>query len=341
MNRPYLQQSKPKRILNFLVPEPYVNFDLTRPPGISNPGGGVAIKYARVEEAGGDEYECRRIAHVEDIEGDIVFAEWQWFSIYGVNLIDQMKDFLSFDGLKIVYGSECHALGWARALIDKLVEGADAFTHNCEYQRNLYSTMGIYSSRFVCDPISEEKFVPTKRKQKRIVCLGQVGEMKRSRLLVELFGIFRGTSIQTAYLGGAGLWGKPEHARKQGMDTQRALEAVCDLYIESTSEEEVASVVNESSAFAHVAHHDVFSGSQIENALAGNITFALTHPVMRERTPYRYKTVEEMALAIIDYPFGEPQHDEDKEAAVEVGMRHGYGAWRAQIADLLWTLRGI
>ena len=57
--------------------------------------------------------------------------------------------------------------GWPRNILGRLIESADLITHNTEYQRHLYQIIGIYNSRFLCDPIPESIFFPDKRNSKR------------------------------------------------------------------------------------------------------------------------------------------------------------------------------
>lgn len=322
-----------KQTLDFLVPSPFVKYDLSRPPGFRNLGSGVGVKYARVEQAGGDNYTCRRISDVSEIESTIIFADWLWF-VVEADPIDQVKSFLALDNkLKIIYGSELCVLGWSLNLLHRLLEGVDLVTYNTHYQRKLYRTRGIYNSRFLCDPIPEQTFFPIDEKERRLVCVGQISEAKRSDAVLKIFSELQG-NVETAYIGGNFVWGA-NHNKADG-DLHQSIQGIADIFIENATELEVAKIVNSSSFFAHTAMMDTCSCSQQENSTAGNITFALTHPTMRERTPYCFDTVDELVEVLLEYPeLGSECHTKDVSEALATSESWSYAAWRNQVAQLL------
>ena len=140
--------------IKFLVPSKFAKYDLSRPPGLRNTGGGMGVKYARVEQASRIHF-CQRITSVDEIEpDDIVFADWLWFvASDGIDKVDCVKPFIELPNVKGIYGSELSVLTWAGKLLDQAIANADVITHNTEYQRQLYRVLGIYTSRFWCDPI--------------------------------------------------------------------------------------------------------------------------------------------------------------------------------------------
>lgn len=323
------------QILDFLIPHFCVDYDLSLPPSLSNAGSGVGVKYARVVEAGEPEYLCRRIDNVNDVQSDIVFADWLWFCTgEDEGLIDRIKAFLALENkIKIIYGSELCVLAWSRNVLDRLLSGVNFVTHNTDYQRKMYRILGIYNSMFLCDPIPP-RFTPSSKKERRLVCMGQISEAKRSEAVIDIFTLLSDTDVETVYLGGRLLWGSPNNNR-QANDMQREIKNIADVFIENADEETVTNEVNISSFFGHVAYHDVASCSQQENATAGNITFALTHPTMKERTPYLFDDVETLAEAVSDYTLESEQHNIDKNRAIKISEQWSYQAWNTQIEDIL------
>lgn len=326
--------------IRFLVPEPYHNFDLTRPPGTTNMGSGIGIKYARVEEACATmgDLDAKRIWRVEDAEGaDIVFADWLWFCVGRVNLGYQIDSFLRLPTRKIIYGSEMCALGWARNTLKTLMENVQLITHCCEYQRALYRVAGIYHSAYLSDPVPEHVFTPSPTKRCQLVCMGQISAAKRSEEVVKLFRLLKGSHVRTTYIGNIRMWGS-QHHDKLNNALQEQIANTADIYIPSASQAQVAEVVNESSYFAHVAHHDTACESQQENGSAANVIFGLTHPLMRERTKYRYATIEDMAEDILTYPFGFEQHDDDMTEQLVIADRWSYASFRQQLEGVIATI---
>ena len=322
-------------VLRFLIPEPYHNYDLARPPGTTNLGSGIGIKYARVAEA------CdmaKRIYKVEDAaDADIVFADWLWFCVGRVDREEQVKAFLKLSMPKVIYGSEMCALGWPRNLLRALTNRVELVTHCCDYQRRLYRPMGIYHSAYLSDPVPEHVFCPSPAKRCRLVCMGQISAAKRSEKVVELFQRLKGSHVETVYLGNVRMWGA-QHHDKLNNALQEQIAYAADTYISSASQAQTAEIVNESSFFAHVAHHDTASESQQENTSAANVTFALTHPLMRERTNYRYETIEAMADEILTYPFAMDEHEDDMVEALTVADRWSYASFSKQMEGVIKTL---
>ena len=326
--------------IRFLVPEPYHNYDLSRPPGTSNLGSGIGVKYARVEEACGVYMKtpAKRIWRTEDAEGaDIVFADWLWFCVGRVDRDAQIGAFLKLPMPKAIYGSEMCALGWPRNTVRALVDHVQLVTHCCDYQRRLYRVMEIYHSAYLSDPVPDHIFYPSPKKKCRLVCVGQISEAKRSEKVVELFQRLKGSHVQTVYIGNVRMWGS-QHQSKTNNALQEQIAVNADKYIPSASQAETAQIVNESAYFAHVADHDTASESQQENTSAANVTFALTHPLMRERTKYRYETIDAMADEILTYPFGTEEHEEDMIEALTVADRWSYASFGKQMEGVINTL---
>ena len=330
-------ESKPHPVieLDFLVPRRFAAYDLSRPPGYRNLGSGVGVKYARVEEAGGKQYHCRRTFDISEIKSDIIFADWLWFCL-DADRVEQIKSFLACEAsIKIIYGSELCMLNFPLNELNRLLDPDEniIITHNTAYQRKLYKCRNIYDSRHLCDPIPGHCFFPEAPKQRRLVCMGQINEAKRSDLVLQIFQELKG-EVETMYIGGNLVWGKNKN--RTDAELHLEIQETADIFIENATQAEVAEKVNESAFFAHVAAMDCSSTCQQENATAGNITFALTHPTMKERTPYCFDNVDGLINAIKEYPeLGSEKHRDDMNAALETSQMWTYEAWRSQIANIL------
>ena len=202
-----------KPSLKFLIPSHFVPFNLLQAMGPKNVGGGVALKYARIEEAGHPDFVCKRISSVTEVDpGDIVFADWMWFCVFPDDdkesaPIDQVKAFVELPNRKIIYGSEFCVCTLPRNLIGQAIDGADMILHNCQHLRRLYRAVGIFDSRFLCDPIPQV-FTPSILKTRKVVCVGLISEAKNTQAAASLFEQLKGTGVETVFIGGKSLWGE-------------------------------------------------------------------------------------------------------------------------------------
>ena len=332
--------------MDCLMPYTLAGYDLMKPPGPGNSGGGVATKYARCASIPGG-LNFRRITTVSEVDTDIVWADWLWFSPAYLgdeedNKEQRIRDFLSLDvKFKGISATELNVCTWAnnhrRMLINGVddLKGVDCITHVNDYQKRMYQYCGIKNSKFLCDPINEYQFYPA-RKENRLVCMGQIGWHKRSRLVANLFKALKGSDIETCYLGGSKMWGNAKNAEYNQLHDE--VEVVADTFVENATEAQCAYYVNTSKYYAHLAWHDVSPISQRENMMSGNVSFALTHPSMQEVTPNTYDTVEEMAEGIITYHSNpDPtRFTTDSLNAHTFAMKtNSYKAWREQMLKIL------
>ena len=322
------------------MPAKCIGYDLEKPPGLRNVGGGIGTKYARVEEAS-EWHECRNIATIKEIEADdIVFADWLWFvGDQEANRVDKIKEFIELPNIKGVYGSELSVLTWPSKEREQLVASVDFITHNTEYQRQLYQAVDIYNSCFLCDPIPEDVFVPTRNTQKRrLVCMGQISLAKRSDAVVEIFKHLKDSGVERCYIGGKQLWGDYKTGRIES-DLHDEIKAASDLFIENAKQAELAENINNSAFYGHVSHHDVASSGCQENMLGGSVVFGLGHPMLKERTPYRFDNPKELADAIKSYKIGSEQHIADVKRMIKTAEQWSYAAWNKQIETVLRVAR--
>lgn len=329
--------------MDCLMPYTLAGFDLLRQPGPENPGGGVSVKYARCETIPGD-LNLRRITTLPEIDADIVWADWLWFrkpymGQVQESLMERVQQFLELDvKFKGISGTELNIVTWPEESRQMLIENVDCITHVNDFQRSIYDYCGIANSKLLCDPVSEYLFYPAEKK-KRLVCMGQIGWHKRSQLVVKLFKALKNTDIETVYIGGSKMWGNGRNSNYNQLH-EEIVEAA-DTFVENATEIEVAYWVNSSMYYAHVAWHDVSPISQRENMMAGNVTFALTHPSMEEVTPYRYENIDELITGIKVYASNpDPrQFQSDAAAAHKFARKHNsYAAWQEQMQAILVTI---
>ena len=330
--------------LKFLVPHNFASLDLLRRPGPDNAGGGLGIKYARIEHAGLPDFNCTRIRTPYDVtlgcisKGDIVFADFMWLVCDqgGTTRTDRAKSFIEIDNSKIIIGSEFCISTLPRSIADQEIESADIITHNCDHLRNLFGTIGIYDSRFLCDPVPSA-FYPSRYKRPRLVCLGNINERKNTKEVVTIFERLKDTDIELVFLGGCSMWGHIT-ANKEYMAIQNQIESLADIFIENATQEEVASICNEATFYAHFSIHDISSYSMQENMTSGNIVFGLRHPILKERPAYRFDTSYELAEAIKNYSLDSEQYKTDLDLTLKASQKWSYNAWRNQISDILERL---
>ena len=333
-------------MIQCLIPYTLAGFDPMLPPGPGNSGGGVSIKYARCATIPG-ELKFERITTIPEVTADTVWADWLWFTPAYLSdepdsRNERIREFLSLDvKFKGISGTELNVVTWGhnyrRMVINGVdnLKGVDCITHVNNYQKLMYRYCGITNSKFLADLVNEYLFYPS-RKENRLVCMGQIGWHKRSRLVIELFKKLKGSGIETCYLGGSKMWGNAGNAEYNALHEE--LETVADTFVENATEIQCAYWVNHSKYYAHVAWHDVSPISQRENMMAGNVTFALTHPSMKEVTPYTYDTVPQLADAIIAYhqKTDPSQFTSDSLKAHNFALKtNSSTAWRQQLLKIL------
>lgn len=329
--------------MDCLVAYTHADHDLMLPSGKDNPGGGVAIKYARCATIPG-KHQFRIITSIAEIESDVVFADWFWFSKTFMDYEDfdydqRIDQFLNLDvRFKGISGMELSMMGWPDKRRRRLIEGVDVITHVNEYQRQLYRYCGIEDSKLLADPVPETVFYPA-QKSPRLVCVGQISSCKRSHLVAELFEGLKASDIQTCYIGSSSSWGRLIHDTADKA-LEKRIKNAADLFLGSLPQAEVAYYMNQSMFGAHVAWHDVAPIWQRENTMAGNVTFALTHPALKKVPAYRYKTIEEMIRGIRSYPM--KKFDKDSEKARKFAVKtNSYAAWQKQLLSIVYPTSEI
>ena len=318
-----------------------MDYDLSRPPGLNNRGGGTGVKYARILEAS-DFHFVGRISNVEEIEpDDIVFADWLWFypADETQSKAGKIKQFLELENIKGICGGELSMLTWNGKEVKRVIDGADFITHGNEYQRRLFGVQGVYNSRLLADPVPEDVFSPspTNNIKRQLVCGSQLSVAKRSDAVVEIFRFLKDTEVETCYVGGVSVWGGTTPS-KNDIKIQDQIKAEADMFVENASQSELAEICNKSAFYAHVSIHDVTSINCQENMMAGNVLFGLEHPMLKERTTYRYTDPKVLAEAVAAYPFDTDQHYDDIKKVTTKASEWSYKSWNKQLHAILRTI---
>ena len=322
--------------MRILVPEAVAQFDLRMPVGNRNPGGGMSVKYARVEEALRQRYpDVRRVSTLAEVETESVIVDALWFLD---NLASKVDAFLTRKfRFAMLYGSQECLLTWPNKHRVKLLSGIDVITHNCDYQRAMYRACGIHHSQFLCDPVPEHVFYPAP-KVPRIFASGQISIEKNTPALIALFEMLQGSGIETGYLGSATMWGETVSSASVAMRyrLQSELEAVTDTFMGNLSQAEVARISNASAYHVHVAHYDCSCQNQQEAAMGGAVLFGLRHPINAERPVMQCHEISELAASIIKVHGIDDGRPLGEEAVHEYAMSHwSYAAFLSQFDRIL------
>ena len=322
--------------MKLLVPERMVKFDLGLPAGLRNAGGGVGVKWARVEEALRLRYpDISRVSSLDEVEGDAVIVEPFWF---GSDYKDSVKAFLERKfQFSMVYGTQEELIRWPASLRNALLENVTCITHNCEYLRKIYQCCGIYHSQVLCDPVPSHIFYPTQKVQ-RIFASGQISWEKNTESVIALFRALRGSGIETHFLGSATMWGETGISDDNvalRFRLQSELQSVTDVFHGNLSQAEVAHVANASMHYVHVAHYDVSVQRQQEAALGGAVLWGLKHPINIERPVFSYNTPQECADALVQFD------DVEAQSARVLKYAERYWSYEAFLHQFDIIMKGI
>lgn len=310
--------------------------------GPTNQGGGVALKYARVEEACRPDFKGERIGSIDEIEpDDIVLVDWMWFRMTSegekTTPVDRVKSFVELPNLKLIYGSEFCVSTLPGQLINLAAESADIILHNSNHLRNLYQTIGIYNSSFLSDPVPPI-FSPSISKKPRVIAMGQISKAKNTSAAATVFEGLNDTDVERVFIGGRSLWGK-DMSDRGSLRAQADIEEVSDIFVENAPQARVAELCNDATYYIHFAYHDVSSFAGQENMSSGNIVFGLGHPILKERTAYRFNSPQEIVESIKNYAIDSEAYQVDLGKTLEIASRWSYNAWRGQMYNILRKLQ--
>ena len=306
--------------IDILVPKAIVGFDAQKPVGDSNAGGGMGIKYARVEEALLHRYpSVSRISRLDKVTADVVMIDPTLF-VWGTTVptVAELQELeIPFSLLSC---EEQTIMGLPNRNRRDLVKSSTWITHNGVYLRSMLRSCGIYQSQFLCAPVPEHLFYPAK-KVPRIVAIGQVSWEKNTEAVIDIFRALQGSGIETVYIGSATSWGLSDYFETTSLRhrLEDSLREVTDVFLGNVSQQEVARWLNTSMHHLHVAHYDTSCQNQQEAALSGCILWGLTHPLSAERPVFWFEEPLACAEAIRGYTY-------DAGRAEEI-HRHALAKW--------------
>ena len=270
-------------MIDYLVPQFFLNFDAKSQAGIKNPSGGMRTKIRSVQKAmtGLQMYTHTR---VDTLKSKFVLVEPLFFR---ENLPDQPKEgplgslekLDDYHGVKILYCSEKELLRMKGEFREKLLEVFDVVTYNCEYQARLWEAIGIKDVKLLADPIDCELFRPLS-KEFQVVSTGWISSDKNSEFIRDLYRALHETKLKTVYVGGNTLWG---FNRKSNMRLEHDIRSLTDIFVENAPQDKLAKYVGEAAFFVGNTMHDTFSGCHAESVAAGCISVCGGHPLYSER----------------------------------------------------------
>ena len=270
-------------MIDYLVPQFFLNFDAKVQAGVKNPSGGMRTKIRSVQKAMTN-LQLYTHTRVETLKSDFVLVEPLFFR---ENLPEQpdygplgsLKRLDDYDGVKILYCSEKELLRWTGNFREKILDTFDVVTYNCEYQGRLWEAIGLKGARLLTDPIDCGLFKPLPKKF-QVVSTGWISSDKNSEFIRDLYDALHQTKIDTVYVGGNTLWG---FNRKANMQLEHDIRGLTDVFVENAPQDVLAKYIGESAFFCGNTIHDTFSGCHAESVAAGCITVAGGHPLYSER----------------------------------------------------------
>lgn len=238
--------------------------------------GGMHTKVDRVSRAASSIYQLHVGSDLSAMRSDFLLIEPLYF---------RMEDNFDLDALrlhpakKILYCSEMEVLRWAGGFRKELLNICDVVTCNCDYQASLFSAVGIENPRRLIDPIPEEDFVPSEKRLK-VVAMGRISEIKGSPFIAELFKILSPLPVETAYVGGATLWGD---ASETDLVLEAEIREHADYFFRNAYPADVPKPLANATYFVGSSIHDVFSSCHAEALMSGCVSIGGEHPIYAER----------------------------------------------------------
>lgn len=330
--------------ITLLVSDEMENYSLERAPGPNNIGGGMGVKWARMEQCLSAAYDVKRTSRLDRVETDFVLVEPYWFK-WGTgwtagapqNIEKRLDAVLERSFRRVMVCSEEHSLClWPARLRDKLVSNVDWITHNCDYLRNLYRASGIGYSQLLCAAVPEYMFYPV-QKRNRVYAASHISWQKQTHQLIELFGLLQDTDIETVYAGGFNLWGGMLNKKESTTNAQleAELEEVTDIFLGNVPHMQVAYHANAAKHHVHVAYHDVGCQAQQEAALGGATLWGLGHPLNQERPVRQFTDIQELAVALYEDSLEDTSPEPNAEVLAYARKYFSYEAVLVQFQKII------
>ena len=233
-------------------------------------------KVDRVNRATSSIYQLHVGSDLSAMRSDFLFIEPLYF---------RMEDNFDLAALrlhpakKILYCSEMEVFRWTGSFRKELLEICEVVTCNCDYQASLFSAVGIENPQRLIDPIPEEDFVPSEKRLK-VVAMGRISEIKGSPFIAELFKRLSPLPVETAYVGGATLWGD---ASETDLVLEAEIREHADYFFQNAYPADVPKMLADATYFVGSSMHDVFSSCHAEALMSGCVSIGGEHPIYAER----------------------------------------------------------
>ena len=283
-------------MIDYLVPQFFLNFDAKVQAGVKNPSGGMRTKIRSVQKAMTN-LQLYTHTRVETLKSEYVLVEPLFFRENlpeqpGYGPLGSLEKLDDYDGVKVLYCSEKELLRWRGDFREKVLDTFDVVTYNCQYQRRLWDAIGVKGSRLLTDPIDCNLFKPLPKKL-QVVSTGWISSDKNSEFIRDLYYALHETKVDTVYVGGNTLWG---FNRKVNMQLEHDIRGLTDVFVENAPQDVLAKYIGESAFFCGNTIHDTFSGCHAESVAAGCVTVAGGHPLYSERFGFYVEPGVEAAM---------------------------------------------
>ena len=316
-------------MIDYLVPDFFAHLSTKH-------SGGMHTKVDRVRRAVSELYEIRVISDLSSIRSEFLLIEPFYFRMSGINTLDELR---SHPATKILYCSETEVFRWTGRFRKELLEICDVVTCNCDYQASLSKAVGIQNPYRLIDPIPEDEFQPL-TKQMQVVAMGRISEIKGSAFIAELFRLLSDTPIETAYVGGAKLWGE---ANAGDLMLEAEIREYTDTFYENILPRYVPEAIGAASFFVGSTIYDVFSSCHAEALMSGCISIGGAHPIYAERPGFTVKTAQDAVnmIAQLTNNFKEiPDQKQGQDARHWAEQHLSFDCFKDQLTDLLQVYDG-
>ena len=276
-------------MIDYLVPQYFLNFDPLAQAGVGNPSGGMRTKIRTVQKAVKD-YQLYTHTRVETLESKYVLVDPLFFR---KTLPEQPEegpehsvDLLSkYNGYKVLYCTEKEVLRWTGDFREKVLAVFDLVTYNCEYQRRFLEGIGITDMKLLVDPIDCDLFQPDV-KEMSVVATGWISSDKNSEFIRDLYYDLTEYDIKRVYVGGSSLWG---FNRKSDVRLEYDIRQVSDVFVNNVPQEELVGYIASSAFFCGNTKHDTSSACHAESLATGCVSVVGGHPLYSERPGFYVK----------------------------------------------------
>lgn len=325
-------------MLQFLTLENYAGYDLEKLPSENPQGGGMSMKWARIEALCNHyfiDYELNT-AHdgISDDAGLVMDVDYV-YHLWRTGGFEAFMDWLvNRQSRTVLMCTTRMALRMPKNVLVGVVNECSAVGSSCKFVQRLLRYHGVSSQLFV-DPILDsysENAVGVER-ENRVIATGQISWFKNTRQVIDVFTALKDSPIRTMYVGGAGFWSN-HFVNDSSMSMQHELERICDEYIEEATESEFAKLLYGSRFGLWCAWHDCSAYSLFEMMYAGVIPVCVPHGLADDLDVRTFDSADKMAEAILELS-DEDTSRESEALSVITRKRSGERSFLDQLRKLL------